>query len=80
MFPRALGVVLVVAGVSYLVEMLAAFIAPDFGKQIHGFLATPPTIAEVWMLAYRLVKGVKAPAPDTPTVSAGKTSHVELTP
>lgn len=80
MFPKALGIVLVVAGVSYLMDMLAAFIVPEFGKQIHGFLAIPPTIAEVWMLGYLLWKGVKVHAQDTPTLSAGKTSPIELTP
>jgi hypothetical protein len=75
MFPKALGVVLVVAGASYLVDMLAAFLVPDFGKQIHVFLAIPPTIAEVWMLGYLLVKGVKVPdqGPST-TLRVGKTS------
>jgi hypothetical protein len=60
-FPKALGVVLIVGGVSYLVDMLAAFLVPDFGTQIHGFLAIPPTIAEIWMLGYLLVKGVNVP-------------------
>ena len=80
MFPKALGIVLIVAGVSYLVDMLVAFLVPDLGKQIHGFLAIPPTIAEIWMLGYLLVKGVKVPAQDTSIVGAGKTSPVELTP
>lgn len=79
MFPKALGVVLVVAGASYLVDMLTAFLIPDLSKQIHGFLAIPPTIAEIWMLGYLLVKGVKVPAQGTPTVNPGKTSPVELT-
>lgn len=65
LFPKALGVVLIVGCVSYLVDMLAAFLVPDFGTQIHGFLAIPPTIAEIWTLGYLLVKGVKVPARDT---------------
>ncbi len=65
MFPKALGVVLIVGGVCYLVDMLALFLVPDFGAKIHGFLAIPPTIAEVWMVVYLLVKGVKAPAQGT---------------
>ena len=60
MFPRALGVVLIAGGAAYLVDMLAAFVAPDFGMAVHGFLAIPPTIAEVWMLGFLLVKGVKS--------------------
>jgi hypothetical protein len=38
--------------------MLAAFLAPDLADQIHGFLAIPPTIAEVWMVGYLLIRGV----------------------
>jgi Domain of unknown function (DUF4386) len=65
LFPKALGVVLIVGGVSYLVDMLAAFLVPDLGAQIHGFLAIPPTIAEIWTLGYLLVKGVNVPARGT---------------
>jgi len=36
LFPKALAVVPIVGGVSYLVDMLAAFLIPDFGTQIHG--------------------------------------------
>jgi hypothetical protein len=75
-FPKALGVVLIVAGVSYLVDMLAAFLVPDVGTQIHGLLAIPPTIAEIWTLGYLLVKGVTVRAQDTPTIRVGKTSHI----
>jgi hypothetical protein len=76
MFPKALGIVLIVAGVSYLVDMLAAFLVPDVGTHIHRFLAIPPTIAEIGMLGYLLVQGVKVPAQGTPIVSAGKISHM----
>ena len=66
MFPRALGVVLVAGGVSYLVDMLAAFLFPEIGAKIHGFLAIAPTIAEVWTLGYLLVVGVKTVKPVEP--------------
>ena len=58
MFPKALGVVLVVATVSYLVDLLAAFLVPDVAAQIHPFLIIVPAIAEIWMVLYLLVKGV----------------------
>ena len=54
--------------------MLVLFLLPDFGEKISSFLAIPPTIAEIWMLGYLLVKGLKIPAQGT--VRAGKTSHV----
>lgn len=76
MFPKTLGVVLIVAGASYLVDLLAAFLVPDLAGSIHGVLAIPPTIAEVWMLGYLLVKGVKIPPQDAPTSRAGITSPV----
>ncbi len=64
LFPRALGVVLVMAAISYLVQLFAAFLAPDFGKQIHGFMTILPIIAEVWMLGYLLVVGVRSVKPE----------------
>jgi hypothetical protein len=63
MFPKALGVVLVVGGVSYLIDLLAAFLLPDLSKQIHGFLAIPPAIAEIGMVLYLLVVGVRTSSP-----------------
>jgi hypothetical protein len=70
MFPKALGVVLIVAGACYLVDLLARFLVPDFGARIHTFVAViPPTIAEVWMVLYLLVRGVRTPAPGAPAQS-----------
>lgn len=62
-FPRALGVALVAATVCYLADVLASFLVPDFGTQIHPFALIVPTIAEVWMLGYLLVRGVKSAPP-----------------
>ncbi len=61
MFPKALGAVLVAATISYLVDVLVAFLAPDLAKQIHPVLVITPIVAEVWMLGYLLVKGVRSP-------------------
>jgi Domain of unknown function (DUF4386) len=58
MFPKALGGVLIVGGAAYLVDVLARLLVPDFGDRIHAFLAIPPTVAEIWMVGYLLVKGV----------------------
>ncbi len=63
MFPKTLGVVLVVGSVSYLVDMPVAFLAPDLSEQIHGFLGIPPAIAEVSMVLYLLIIGVKTVKP-----------------
>lgn len=73
MFPKALGITLIVGGTSYLVDMLALFLFPELGETIHGFLGIAPTIAEVWMLGYLLIKGVRVPASNSAAVRTGKT-------
>ena len=76
LFPKALGVVLVAATISYLLDVLAAFLVPDVATQIHPFLIIVPAIAEIWMVLYLLVKGVRVPAQSAPTTSAGATRGV----
>jgi len=62
MFPKWLGVLVIVGGVCYLVDLLTLFLVPDFGKTIHTFVGVIPTaIAEVSLLVYLLVVGVKIP-------------------
>ena len=63
-FPKALGVALIVGGACYLVDVLAAFLVPDFGKAIHGYITIPSIIAEVWTLGYLLVIGVNTKKSD----------------
>jgi hypothetical protein len=60
-FPRTLGVLLMVACGCYLVDLLAAFLAPEFGQTIHGFIVIPCAVAEIWMVLYLLIIGVKTP-------------------
>ncbi len=61
LFAKWLGVLLVVGGVCYLVDLLAAFQAPDLGKEIHSFVVIPSAISEISMVVYLLVIGVKTP-------------------
>ena len=63
LFPKALGIILVVATVSYLLIVVLAFLLPDVGKQIHVFLIIAPVISEIWMVFYLLVVGVRSPRP-----------------
>ena len=63
-FPKALGVGLIVGGACYLVDMLAAFLLPDVAKVISGYVTIPSAIAEVSMVVYLLVVGVKIPKAD----------------
>ena len=58
-FPKTLGIVLIAACASYLVDFLAAFLVPNVGKAIHSFATFLPTIAEPWMVLYLLVVGVR---------------------
>jgi Domain of unknown function (DUF4386) len=60
-FPKALGVGLIVGAAGYLVDALAAFLVPDVGKAISGYVTIPSAVAEVSMVIYLLVIGVKTP-------------------
>jgi Domain of unknown function (DUF4386) len=62
-FPKALGVLLVVGGACYLVDTLALFLAPGFGEAISAYVVIPAAIAEVWMVGYLLVIGVRSAKP-----------------
>ncbi len=62
-FPKALGVALVIASGCYLVDMLAAFITPGFDQKIHALIVIPCAVAEIWMVCYLLVVGVKTAKP-----------------
>src|SRR6202171_3695351 len=69
-FPKALGVVLITAGACYLVDAFAAFLVPDFGKAIHGYITIPSIIAEVWTLVYLLAIGVNTKKSEERIVAA----------
>lgn len=59
MFAKWLGVVLIAGGVCYMIDLLAAFLLPDVGKMIHNMVIIPSAIAEISMVLYLLVVGVK---------------------
>ena len=71
LFPKALGVVLVVATVSYLADSLTAFLLPNLEQQIKPFLIIAPLVGEIWMVVYLLVKGVKSGRQADPAPVAG---------
>jgi hypothetical protein len=72
LFPKALGIILILATVSYLVDVVAAFLLPGLAEQIHVYLGIVPAIAEIWMVLYLLIVGVRSPRPTdrTPAVEA----------
>jgi hypothetical protein len=63
MFPKALGVLLMVGGVCYPVGVLAVYLPPAFGEAVKMLLINVPTVAEVWLLGYLLVIGVRSSPP-----------------
>ncbi len=64
LLPKWLGVLLIVGGACYLVDVLTQFLVPDFGQRIATLVVIPSAIAEIATLAYLLVIGVKVPRPD----------------
>jgi hypothetical protein len=62
-FPKALGVLLVVGGGCYLVDLLALFLVPDLSQTINSLVVMPSVIAEVSMVVYLLVFGVRIQKP-----------------
>jgi hypothetical protein len=61
LFPRALCVALVVGGAGWIAGSLAAVVDPVSGEAFNRSAMMLPTIAEVWLLGYLLVKGVRSP-------------------
>jgi hypothetical protein len=61
LFPKPLGAVLGLATVSYLVDVVLAFLLPGLAGQMHGYLGIVPAIAEIWMVLYLLIVGVRSP-------------------
>lgn len=61
MFPRVLGVVLMIACAGYLIDLLALFLVPTIGAAISGIVVLPAVVGEIWMVFYLLIRGVKTP-------------------
>jgi hypothetical protein len=59
MFPKWLARILVIAGVCYLIDLLAAFLFPDFYRKIHAFVIIPCAIAEIAIVLYLLIIGAR---------------------
>jgi hypothetical protein len=65
LFPKSLGGMLVVGGICYLVDLLAAFLAPGLSLKIHTAVVIPCAIAEIWMVLYLLAVGVRTAKPQS---------------
>ncbi len=60
-FPRALGVVLIVAGAGYLIDCFSRFLAPPVAAVLFPWLLLPGFLAELALCGWLLVKGVDVP-------------------
>jgi hypothetical protein len=73
MFPRPLGVLLMVATGAYLVDVAMKFLAADVADAVSQVVLVPiVVVAEVSMLVYLLVKGVRTPARASSPTSADR--------
>jgi|CXWL01.1.fsa_nt_gi hypothetical protein len=70
LFPKALGVALIVVCVCYHAKLLAAFLAPDLWTVIQGYLSIPIWVFELWMVLYLLIIGVRTVKQDVHTPAA----------
>jgi hypothetical protein len=61
LFPKALGITLILATLSYLTQIVLTFLLPALEEQVHYYLIVLPVVAEVWMLFYLLIIGVRTP-------------------
>jgi hypothetical protein len=59
--PRPLSVLLMVGCFSYLADLLAQFLSPSTGSGLSAVVLLPAVFAELWMVGYLLVKGVRLP-------------------
>lgn len=54
--PRALGVLLVVGGLGYLVDLVETLLLPGVGPTLAPYVLMPAVVAEFWMVGYLLVR------------------------
>ena len=65
LFPQWLGVMLIIGGVCYLIDLLGAFLLPDMAVKVHSIIVIPSAIAEILMVLYLLIIGVRTSKPDS---------------
>jgi hypothetical protein len=61
--PRALGWILVVGGIGYVLSAFVKYLAPD-APIVADVLVLPATVGEFWMVGYLLIHGVRRHALD----------------
>ncbi|MFB6343311.1 DUF4386 domain-containing protein [Saccharicrinis sp. FJH62] len=59
-FPKWLGILIIAAGISYLVDCFVNFLGPEFSNVSEILVVTIAVAAELTLCLYLLVKGIKA--------------------
>jgi hypothetical protein len=59
MFPKVLGVALIIGGLCYIAGLLAVFLLPASGEKINTLVTIPSAIAEISAVFYLLIVGVR---------------------
>ena len=57
-FPKAIGVLMQLAGICYLINSFSLILAPKFADSIFPFILLPPFIGELSLCLWLLIKGV----------------------
>jgi len=60
-FPKAIGILYVIPGLSYLTSSFALILAPTFADQFYFVIAGPALIGEASLCLWLIVKGVNVP-------------------
>lgn len=64
LFPKIFGILMVLAGISYLVDSMAKFLLPGYDTTDYVFIMIPALIAEVSFCLWLLIKGTLSPTYD----------------
>jgi hypothetical protein len=70
LFPKALGIGLIVGCVCYLVNVLTAFLAPVLRALTFDYVSIPIWVFELWMVLYLLIIGVRTVKPNVSAPAA----------
>ena len=61
LFPKIIALVLVLSGISYIVDSLSFLINQELHTMLRNYLSLPEALGEVAMLLWLLIKGVSMP-------------------
>ncbi|WP_017538439.1 DUF4386 domain-containing protein [Nocardiopsis halophila] len=66
LFPKALGVLLVIGCAGHLTDVLTRLAAPGIGEAVSPFAMVPAAVAEISFIVWLLVKGARHREPEAP--------------